>query len=91
MLLPFADAIFWIAVACCFVAQVALLRSALVAPMVQPSDRNLPVPSRGREVAWTVVPAIGLAVLLWATWHRIRDGEDRRPAAPAVVVSTTAS
>jgi heme/copper-type cytochrome/quinol oxidase subunit 2 len=66
-----ADAIFWIAVASCTIAQILILRSAMVAPMSEPSDPHLPKPNRAVEIAWTFVPAVGLAALLWFTWAAI--------------------
>lgn len=66
-----ADAIFWVAVACCAIAQVMILRSALVAPLAEPTEPHLPRTDRRVEVAWTIVPAVGLALLLWFTWHAI--------------------
>jgi heme/copper-type cytochrome/quinol oxidase subunit 2 len=71
-----ADAIFWIAAISCLGAQVAILRSALVAPMTEPSGERsgLPHPRRVIEVAWTIVPAIALAALLFATWTAIHAG-----------------
>ena len=63
-----SDAVFWIAVASCTIAQILILRSAIVAPMTEPTDPHLPRPNRAKEIAWTFVPAAGLAALLWFTW-----------------------
>lgn len=67
----FADAVFWIAVASCAIAQFLILRSAITAPMSEPVDPHLPRPNRAVEIAWTVVPTVGLAVLFWFTWRAI--------------------
>ena len=70
--------LFWAAAACCVVAQVALLLSAIRAPMAQPPQTaSMRMPSRASEVAWTIVPAIGLVVLLVFTWRATHQ-----PAAP---------
>ena len=69
-------ALFWIAAACCAVAQIALIMSAIRAPMTgSTASSSLRMPSRASEIAWTVVPAVGLAILLVFTWretHRAR-------------------
>lgn len=64
-----ADSLFWVAVAVCLVAQLAIVRS--VASM-RPADLRSAPTSRWRsaaEVVWVVLPAIGLAVVLWLTWR----------------------
>jgi heme/copper-type cytochrome/quinol oxidase subunit 2 len=64
------SAIFWIAVASCVVGQVALILSAIRAPMANPTESaSMRMPSRSSEIAWTIVPAIGLVVLLAFTWR----------------------
>jgi len=78
-----ADAIFWIAAACCSVAQIAIVRSAVAAPVTEPLERGLPRPRRASEVVWTIVPAIGLAVLLVVTWRAIQHAP-RAATVPAV-------
>ena len=82
MLVPFADAIFWIAAACCVVAQGLLLRSALTAPFSRPDAPALPAPRRAVEVAWTLLPAIGLALVLWFSWRAIHDVDSPAGTAP---------
>jgi heme/copper-type cytochrome/quinol oxidase subunit 2 len=73
MMIPpvLADAIFWVAVACCVVAQAAIMRSVLAAP---------PAPRRGLEVAWAAAPAVALALVLVATWRTLHPA-DAPPAA----------
>jgi heme/copper-type cytochrome/quinol oxidase subunit 2 len=72
------SALFWISVACCAIAQVALILSAIRAPMAgSPQSASMRMPSRANEVAWTIIPAIGLAVLLVFTWRATH-----RPVAP---------
>ena len=61
MSLTLATAIFWIAVACCAVAQTAIVRSSLVSPSAK----------RGADLFWSILPGIGLAVLLVFTWKAL--------------------
>ena len=70
--MPFhlADAIFWIAVACCTIAQAAILRSVISSP-ARTSDSGIetsPV-RRAVEIAWAVIPGIALALVLTLTWR----------------------
>jgi heme/copper-type cytochrome/quinol oxidase subunit 2 len=64
-----SDAIFWLAAACCVFAQAAIVRSALRARAQRPDGSASP--SRPIEVAWTVVPAIMLALVLVLTWRAL--------------------
>jgi heme/copper-type cytochrome/quinol oxidase subunit 2 len=81
----FADGLFWIAVACCVVAQAAIVRSSLVSPAQAPSsDEPASVTRRALEVCWAVVPGIALAFLFVATWHAMHGPS---PAAAAIVDS----
>jgi hypothetical protein len=64
-----ADAIFWIAVACCTVAQLAIIRSAVVSP-ARPTDSGGTSPiRRAAEIAWAVIPGVALAIVLLFTWQ----------------------
>jgi heme/copper-type cytochrome/quinol oxidase subunit 2 len=68
----FADAIFWIAVACCSIAQLAILRSAVVSPAQRSSVAGGAATSgarRAAEIAWAVIPGIALAIVLLLTWR----------------------
>jgi heme/copper-type cytochrome/quinol oxidase subunit 2 len=67
---PPAEIIFWIAAAACAIAQIIILRSTFAARRTKQSDL-VPVASRGGEMAWAVIPALALAVVLVATWQRI--------------------
>jgi heme/copper-type cytochrome/quinol oxidase subunit 2 len=80
-----SEAIFWIAVALCVVAQVAIVRSALVA-RVPDASGAVPVSRRPLEVLWAVVPAIALALVLLQTWRAMHSSE---AAAPRVTVAET--
>lgn len=76
-----ASVFFWLAVVCCAVAQVAITRSALRTPRISDGDSPvLPHQHRVLEVAWTIIPAVGLAFVLLVTWHAIHQ-----PQLPAFV------
>ncbi|HVZ76359.1 MAG TPA: hypothetical protein VG818_00090 [Gemmatimonadaceae bacterium] len=73
MRISLGDGIFWIAVACCVVAQAAILRSVLITRTAAPQSDQVPRPRSGAEVAWAILPALalaGLLVLTWRTMHR---------------------
>jgi heme/copper-type cytochrome/quinol oxidase subunit 2 len=79
-----AQIVFWIAAGCCLVAQVALVRSAIRSPMSgSPDTAAVVMPRRSSEIAWTIVPAIALTLVLLFTWramHPVRGNEMRMPA-----------
>ena len=78
-----ADAIFWSAVVCCVVAQIAILRSALTRhrpPADAPS--TLPPLRRGMELVWALLPAIALTVVLLATWRAVQARATDLPRDP---------
>ena len=88
MTLGLGDAIFWIAVACCVVAQAAIVRAAVLAPRADAPAAAVPRPRRVAEVVWAVLPALALAFALVATWRRMHPGAplDREaPPAPAAI------
>jgi hypothetical protein len=65
-----AQIVFWTAAACCFLAQVALVQSAVRSPMAGSRDTAAVVmPRRSSEIAWSIVPAIALALVLAFTWR----------------------
>jgi hypothetical protein len=53
-----ATTLFWTAVLVC-----GLAHAAIVASVVRSAPR------RGREIAWAVIPALALAVVLVLTWR----------------------
>ena len=104
---PFvADAIFWIAVACSLVAQVAIVRAAFVkyggtrdpradgGAAAAAAARPEPTTRRGREVTWAVVPGIALALVLYFTWRAVHPlpprGTAGSGAAPAATTTNGA-
>jgi hypothetical protein len=68
-----ADAIFWVAVACCAIAQAAILKSVIVAPArggkALPSQ---PDARRVGEIAWAILPGFALAAVFVYTWRAMR-------------------
>jgi heme/copper-type cytochrome/quinol oxidase subunit 2 len=69
MSFPLADAIFWIAVACCSVAQLAIIRSAIVSPARVAGGAPTSAARRAAEIAWAVIPGVALAAVLVFTWR----------------------
>jgi heme/copper-type cytochrome/quinol oxidase subunit 2 len=69
MSLSLADAIFWVAVACCLVAQLAIVRSVLVSPARVPDSPPTSIGRRVVEIAWAVLPGVALAFVLLLTWR----------------------
>ena len=83
----YRDILFWAFVAICVVAQIGILRP-LVAPRPAPAARpGVPATRRAIEVLWTVVPALGLGLLLTLTWRAMHadDAADTAPAAALVL------
>ena len=71
---PLAETIFWIAAAACVIAQLAILRSTFAARNAKQSEL-VPTASPRGELAWAIIPAIALGVVLTATWQRIEARE----------------
>jgi len=76
---PLAETLFWIAAVACVIAELAILRSTFAARRVQKSELVPSASPRG-ELAWAVIPAIVLGVVLTATWQRV-DARDTRSKA----------
>lgn len=89
---PLASIVFWVAVLCCVVAEVAIVRSAALVRRAAGVDAGwsgagLPAVRRGAEVMWAVLPALALAGVLWWTWHAMQQA----PAAPTQSPSAAAA
>ena len=84
-----AGVIFWLSVASCVVAQVAIIRATSRVSRLAMTDGpdSLPHPRRWLEIVWVVLPAIALAVLLALTWRTLdaprTDAHDFPPTARA--------
>ena len=61
-----------VCVATILVAQVFILRSAVRTAAVPREGSTLPRPRRAAEVAWAILPAIALLLVLWMTWRESR-------------------
>jgi heme/copper-type cytochrome/quinol oxidase subunit 2 len=85
---PLAEIIFWIAAFACVIAEIAILRSTYAARRVEKSVLVPAAPARG-EIAWAVIPAVGLSLLLLMTWRRIeaRDAHMRMMDHPGMQMS----
>ena len=81
-----AVTIFWIAVACCAAAQIAIVCAVIRAPQRQrkPGAESAG-PGRAAEIAWALVPAAVLGLVLVLTWHAVRDAH--APAASTRIIS----
>ena len=74
MSLSLADAIYWIAVACCVIAQLAIVRSVLISPARVPDSKPTSAARRFVEIAWAVLPGIALGFVLLLTWRAMHGG-----------------
>ena len=71
-----AVTLFWVAVAVCTVAQIALLHSFFLGAS-RPANGSTAA-FRATETAWAIVPAVVLALLLAATWHAMHPAAASR-------------
>ena len=71
MSLRIADAIFWIAVACCFIAQLAILQSVVISPARTADRAPASTARRVAEITWAILPGIALAVVFVFTLRAI--------------------
>ena len=71
---PLAETIFWIAAVACVIAELAILRSTFAARSTKQSEL-VPTASPRGELAWAIIPALALIVVLTATWQRIEARE----------------
>jgi heme/copper-type cytochrome/quinol oxidase subunit 2 len=75
--------VFGTAVGICAVAQSFIIAGAIRATPRAGDDRTLPRSSRAVEIGWTIVPAIGLALLLVFTHRAVVTGGRADAPAPA--------
>jgi heme/copper-type cytochrome/quinol oxidase subunit 2 len=83
-------ALFWAAVAVCLIAELAILRSLLFG-RARAAEQSATGPlsdaireRRPAEIAWAILPAVGLLFVLYLTWRAVDA-----PAAPAAEVIRT--
>lgn len=74
------EMIFWFSAICCALAQAAILRSVVVAP-VHAHDDAAPRGRRGADIVWAVLPGIALVLVFVFTW-RVMHGTRIVPPAP---------
>jgi heme/copper-type cytochrome/quinol oxidase subunit 2 len=77
--------LFWVAASCCVIAELAILRSVLFgrARTAEQHDNTSDGPriaraSRSVEIAWAVIPALGLLFVLYLTWRAVEEPRDSR-------------
>jgi heme/copper-type cytochrome/quinol oxidase subunit 2 len=64
-----ADTIFWVAVACCVIAQLAIVHSVVISPARVPGSQPTTMLRRVAELAWAVIPGVALGFVLVFTWR----------------------
>ncbi len=72
----YADGLFWAAVVCCVVAQIAIFRSIAAVRSAAGRSNAAASPSRAggaADIVWAVAPAIALVAVLFATWRAIHS------------------
>ena len=62
---------FWAAVAACAVAKLFIIAGAVRTGEFRQTEYAIPRPSRWSEIGWTILPAIGLALVLAFTYHAL--------------------
>jgi hypothetical protein len=67
--------------AACLVAHVAILVSTVRSRVRPDPESGVPRPNAVVEAFWALLPIVALAVVLTATWTRVRDHRDAAPAA----------
>lgn len=70
--------VFGLAALACAVAHVAIIVS-VVRRASRVADEHVPRPRLGVEIVWALIPAVALALVLTATWERVREADQPRP------------
>lgn len=65
-----ARVLFWTAVVGCAIAQLLIVRAA-ARGYDDAVAEGIPHPSRGAEMAWTILPGVMLALVLFLTWRAL--------------------
>jgi len=81
MSLRIADAIFWIAVACCALAQAAILQSVFVSPARAADREPASATRRVAEICWAILPGVALVGVFVFTWRAIQAAHVVAPLA----------
>lgn len=67
--------VFVLCAVACVVAHVAILRSVVRAAAERPApEPGVPRPGLASEVVWATIPMLALALVLTATWMKVRAG-----------------
>jgi heme/copper-type cytochrome/quinol oxidase subunit 2 len=62
----------------CLVGHLAILHS-VIRQRVEPANTDVPRPRMHVELVWALIPALALALVLTATWARVREHATPRP------------
>ena len=87
-------AVFWIAVLTCVVAQLGILRATRIAPQSRAGRSSPPAhrpATRAEELAWAVLPAVALALVLVLTWRAVHARTSTPTAAPVAAAAGSAA
>ncbi len=68
MLRSSLNALFWLAAVVCVTAQLFVVRDVVAG---RAPGRSRAPSARWKEIAWVVIPALGLLAVLLATWHAL--------------------
>lgn len=79
--MPVRYVVFAACVAACAIAHLAILLSVARRP-AHPAQPGVPQPRRGVEILWALLPMVVLALVVTATWDRVRE----RSAEPPVLM-----
>ena len=77
---------FWAAVAACAVAQLFIIAGAIRTGEFRQTEYAIPRASRWSEIGWTMLPAVGLALVLALTYHAIDKAPNTTVAQPSAPV-----
>lgn len=79
--MPVRYLVFALCVAACTVAHIAILLSVARRPAL-PAQPGVPQPRRRVEIFWALLPMVVLALVVTATWNRVRE----KPAEPVILM-----
>ena len=85
-----ANSLYWIAVICCLVAQIGIARSVWRVRR-EAAAECVPAPGRVTELAWVLLPATALAVVLLLTWRAMHPVDGASSASPSPSPSPSAA
>ena len=72
-----AIVVFVVCAGACAIAHAAILASTVRRPARAEQPPDVPRPHRAVEFAWALVPILALALVLTATWGRVRDRDSK--------------